>query len=76
MRVVHQEQLRLRVVGQVAARHELAVADEVGERDRVLVEHVQEARRAAAVLDVGLPGGVRRRQVDGDLLLDEALTGN
>ena len=64
VRVVHQEEERLRVLGQVAQRDVLAVAAEVGEAERVLVDHLQEPGRAAAVLDVRLPVGVRGAQVE------------
>ena len=56
--VVHQEEERPGVLGQVAQGDVLPVAAEVGEPERPLVDHLEEARRAAAVLDVGL---ARRR---------------
>ena len=64
IRVVHQEEERLRVLGQVAQGDVLAVAAEVGEPERVVVDHLEEPGRAAAVLDVGLPVGVRGAEVE------------
>ena len=58
--VVDQEQMGLRILGEIALRDELPIAAKVREGDGLLVEHPQEAGRAATVLDVGLAGGVRR----------------
>ena len=63
--------MRLRVLGEIAQRDVLPVAREVGEADGVLVEHPQEARRPAAMLDVGLALRVGGRQKDAGLGLDE-----
>jgi hypothetical protein len=43
--------VHLRIFRQVAQRNELPVAGEVGEGDRGLVEHMEEAGRAAAMLN-------------------------
>ena len=59
--------MRLGIVGQVARGDVLAVAGKIGESDRLVVEHVQEAGRAAAMLDVGLAVGACRRQEDAGL---------
>ena len=69
--VVDQEQMGLRILGEVALRDELPVAAKVREGDGLLVEHPQEARRAATVLDVGLAGGVRRAEENAGLGGDE-----
>ncbi len=50
MRIVDQKQMRLGIFREIAERDVLPVAGEIGERHRALVEHVQEARRPAAVL--------------------------
>ena len=62
--VIHQEDERLRVLRQVAERDVLAVAAEVGEGQRLVVQHLQKAGRAAPVLDVRLPLGAGRAQVE------------
>ena len=62
--VVHQEEERPRVLREVAQRDVLAVAAEVGEGERPLVQDLQEAGRAAPVLDVRLALGVRRPEVE------------
>ena len=71
VRIVDQEQMRLGVVGQIAAGDILPVAGKIGKGDRLVVEHVQEAGRAAAMLDVGLAVGARRRQEHAGLGGDE-----
>ena len=63
--------MHLRVLGEVAERGALPVAAVVGEGERALVEHAQEAGRPAAMLDVRLAGGVRGREEEADLLGDE-----
>jgi hypothetical protein len=49
MHVVDEEEIGLRIVGEIAERDVLPVADEIGEADRLVIEHAQKARRAAAV---------------------------
>ena len=68
MQIVHREEMRARILGEVAGRDELAIADEVRERERVVVEHAEKARWAAAMLDVRLALGARGREVDAVLL--------
>ena len=62
--VVHQEEERPGVLRQVAERDVLAVAAEVGEGQRPVVQHLQEARRSASMLDVRLPLGAGRAKVE------------
>ena len=50
----------------------LPVAAVVGERDRVLVQNFDKTFRAAAVLDIGLALGVRRREIETVGLAKEA----
>ena len=54
LRVVHDENEGLAVLGEVAGGDVLAVALEVGEAQRALVDDAHEPRWAAAVLHVGL----------------------
>ena len=58
VRVVHQEDERLRVLREVAERDVLAVAAEVGEAERVLVEHA--AGNRAGRRDTGCTAAPRR----------------
>ena len=53
--VVHQKNQGARVLLEIARGDVLAVAAEIGEGERRLVEHAQEAGRAAAMLDIRLP---------------------
>ena len=54
--VVHEEECDAVVVGEIAERDVLLVAAEVGEGDEVGAKDVDEAGRAAAMLDVGPAG--------------------
>ena len=72
LRVVHDEDEGLGVLGQVAGGDVLAVALEVGEAQRVLVEDAQEARRAAAMLHVGLAVGAGGGEIERAHLGQEA----
>src|SRR4029078_13226275 len=71
--VVHQEDERLGILRQVAQRNVLLVAAEVGEAQRPFIDDPQEARPTTAVLNVRLPFGVRRREVELAALADELL---
>jgi hypothetical protein len=51
--------MRLRILVEVAERDVLLVAREVREPERLVVDHAQETRRSAAMLDVRLTHGVR-----------------
>jgi hypothetical protein len=70
-RVIDQEQMRLRILGQIAAGDVLAVAAEIREGQGLAIEHAQEACRAAAMLDIRLPGGARGAEEDAGLRADE-----
>ena len=58
VRIVHEEQERLVILGEVAGRDILAVAGIIGEGERVIVEHANESLGAAAMLSIGLASGV------------------
>lgn len=62
-----------RIIHQVAAAYELAIAVEINKPNGFFVEHPQETRRTATVLDVGLAIGIGGRQKDADLRLDKQL---
>src|SRR3954471_8748612 len=64
VRVVHQEQRYPVVALEVAEADILPVAEEVGEAERAVVKHLEEAWRAAAVLDVGPAGLAHRGHVE------------
>ncbi len=73
IRVVHEEDERLRVLLQVAHRDVLPIAAEVGERERALVEHLEEALGTTPVLHVGLAIGAGSAEIEGVPLGDEPL---
>ncbi len=62
--VVHEEEKRLRVFGEVAEGDVLSVAAEVSEAEGFLVEDFEEAGGAAAVLDVGLASCIGGSEVE------------
>ena len=68
---VDEQQAHLRVRQQVPHREEHAVAVVAGERDRVLVEHLDEARIAALVRALRRPVLVRGREEEHVARLDE-----
>ena len=55
VRIVHQEDERFVVFAEVPKRDVLGIPRKVRQRERVFVEHLEEAFRAAAVLNVRLP---------------------
>jgi hypothetical protein len=57
MRVIHQEDMSLRILGEIALGDVLPVAAVVGEGQRVVVENPDKTFRPAAVLDIGLTVG-------------------
>ena len=69
--IVEQEDVGLRVLGQIPLRDVLPVAGKIRERQRLLVDHLQETRRPAAMLDIGLAVGRRRCQQEARLRGDE-----
>jgi hypothetical protein len=69
--VVDEEDEGLRMLGQITARDALAVAREIGKTERLVVQHLEEAVRSAAMLDVGLALGVGRSEEDARLASDE-----
>ncbi len=71
LRIVDQEEIRLGTVAEVALGDVLAVAGEIREGDRPIVEHPQKAGRAATVLDVGLALLVGSGDEDARLRHDE-----
>ena len=72
LRVVHHEDVGAWIVGEVAGGDVLPVALVVGESQRVLVDDAQEARRAAAMLHVGLALGVGGGEIERTHLAQEA----
>jgi hypothetical protein len=64
MRIIHDEDIGLRIFREVALRDVLPVAAVVGEGDGFLVEDFDEPFRAAAMLDVGLAVGIRGREIE------------
>ena len=69
--IVDQEKMRLRILGEIAERDILPVAPKIGEADRLLIKHLEEARRPAAMLDVRLAVLARRGEEDARLRFDE-----
>src|SRR6201995_3007517 len=57
MRVIHDEDVRLGILREIALRQILPVAAIIGESDRAFVQHLDEALRSATVLDIGLSIG-------------------
>src|SRR5262249_28289643 len=57
--------------GQIAERDVLAIAREIGKTERLVVQHLEEAGRSAAVLNIGLAVGARRSEEDARLLPNE-----
>src|SRR5262245_37741334 len=60
-RVVHQDQRRAIVAGQIANADVLTIAAIVGESQRLLIHDLEEAARTAPMLDVG-PTRLRNRR--------------
>ena len=58
--IVHQDQRDTIIGGDIANADVLPVAAEIGKAERFLVEYLEEAGRAAAVLHIG-PAGLRNR---------------
>ena len=69
--VVHQEDERPRIFGEVAERDVLAVAPVVGEAQRLAVQDFEESSWAAAMLDVGLAIRARRAEIERPHVGDE-----
>ena len=46
--------MRFRVLREIAERNVLSISDEIDETERRFVQHAQESRGTAPVLDVGL----------------------
>ena len=67
--VIDEKQIGFRIIGKIALRDVLAVAGKIGKGDRMVVEHMQETRRAAAMLDIGLAIAVGRGKEHADLAL-------
>src|SRR5262249_28605087 len=68
--IVHQEEEGAVVAGEVAGGDVLPVAAVVGEGQRLVVEHVDEALRPAAMLDGGLALFADGREIGGIALGD------
>ena len=72
MRVIHHEDMRLRILREIALAEVLPVAAVVRKRDGVLVEDFDKTLRPAAMLDVRLAVSGRRREVEAVGLGQEA----
>src|SRR5262245_38618666 len=70
--IVHKEQKRALVLGEIADADVLLVARVIGKGDGVLIEHFQEPNEPSAVLDVGLTVGARSRKINGVSLANES----
>jgi hypothetical protein len=69
--VVHQEDERLLVFRQCAHCNELLISPEVRKGQRPLVYCPQESCRPTSILDIGLPLGVRRTEIEHIHLCEE-----
>src|SRR5262249_5488173 len=74
MRVIDEEQMRLCIVAEITLGDVLPVASIIDKSDGVIVEHAQESRRTAAMLDVRLTLGIDGGEEAAHLRLDEGLT--
>src|SRR5262249_23553109 len=72
VRIVHQEQKRALILGEVADADVLLVTRIFGKSDGLFVEHAQKARRPAAMLDIRLAGRARGRKEGGVAFADES----
>src|SRR5262249_50049243 len=70
-RVIDEEQTNPGIFREISLSDVLAIADEIGKADGFVVEHMQEAGRAAAVLDVRLTLRVRGGDEDAGLRRDK-----
>jgi len=71
--IIDQEKAGLRILREISESDVLTIADVVDECDRALVEHPEEAGRAAPVLYGGLSILGCRRKEDTALFFDERL---
>ena len=62
--IFHQENERPGILRKISQRDVLPIAAEVGKAQRFLVHFFKKSRRTTPVLNVGLPLGVRRSQVE------------
>ena len=62
---IHQKQHGPVVLGQIAEGNILLIAGKIGEGERLVVQHLEEAFGAAFVLDVGLAVGTRGGEEEG-----------
>ena len=69
--IINEEKDRLGIVREITQRDVLLVAAEVGEADRPVVKHLEEAWRAATVLNVRLTVLVGRTEKSADLVADK-----
>src|SRR5579863_7261993 len=69
--IVHQEEEGAIILGQVAGGYVLPIAGVIGKTERVIIDHANEALRAAAMLHVRLAGGIGGCQVDAVALRDD-----
>jgi hypothetical protein len=62
--IIHHEDIGLRILREVSFGDVLPVAAVIRERQRVLVQNLDEALWPAAMLDIGLPIGGCRREIE------------
>ncbi len=70
-RIVDQEKEGPVILGKMTKRHELLVAREIGIAERLLVQHLEKAARAAPMLDIGPAFGIGGAHVEVIALGDE-----
>src|SRR5262247_4191279 len=63
--------MRLCIFAEITLSDVLAVAGKINKSDGAVVEHAQESRWTAAMLDVGLTLGINGGKEDAHLCLDE-----
>jgi hypothetical protein len=69
--IVHEEHGGPVVADKIAHRDELAIAAEIGEAERMIIQHTQESTRATPMLDVGPAGFAGGRKIKAVAFGDE-----
>ena len=71
MHIVDEKEMSLGIIGEIAQGDVLPVAGKIGEAHGLLVQHLEKARWAAAMLDIGLAVAVGGGEEDARLRLYE-----
>jgi hypothetical protein len=71
VRVVHQQQRDAVDCRKIADADILAVAAKIGKAERPVIQHPEESRRPAAMLDIGPAGLAGARHLSRDCLFDQ-----